>query len=696
VNEFHLGVLRNANVVGQPKGGLGVPLSAQGIQEGGGTGIFVQAPQYQGVMNITFPTFVMGVPITNVVQNNNTYYFSDGLTGVVGAHSLKFGVQFHIDQVNEHPNGTFDGTYNINGTETGVPFADFLLGVTSNFTQSAGPPFYLRNHYFGAYGQDSWRARNDLTINAGVRWDIIQPWSEKYGSIQTYVAGAQSALYPNAIPGMLVPGDPGIPPTISPTKYGSVAPRLGVAYSPNFTDGIRGKLLGASGTTSIRASFGVFYTAFPGLDTGIMYAVPPFGYNYLSSQPPMLAQPFVNVSDGAANTNPYPLALPPHGVSKSNPYTGFNWNSVTPIAADPFFYYKNSVPYINTYMLSIQRQLRTGLLLTMSYVGNQGHHLMELVQVNPGNQALCLQLQSAGCGPFAEDGTYTMSSGATYQGTRYGQQRKTSGIDVTNPPTPCSSYVDGCEIYQGNTADKSVGNSNYNALQTTLRYQRGASQASLSYSFAKSIDQGSNIGEQLDPIDPRHSRAISAWDIKHSVVGSYSWQIPVTWALRHRGRLTEGWSLSGTARFTTGLPVTLYDNSDNSLLGTLGNGANNYLLDTPQYLPGPLQINTDGRNSKPAFDTALFPEENLGQLGNARRRNFYGPGIENFDTTLKKDTHVGERMNIELRLETFNTFNHAQFYGPAAVNGQRNDPDFGHIESAAPPRLVQIAAKFSF
>ena len=145
----------------------------------------MQAPQFEGVENITFPTFVMGVPITNETQVNNTYYLSDGLSRVIGAHTLKVGGQFHIDQVNEHPNATFNGTFNIDGTETGDPYADFLIGVPSNFTQSSGQPFYLRNRYLGAYGQDSWRARNDLTINAGLRWDVIMPFWEKYNQIQT-------------------------------------------------------------------------------------------------------------------------------------------------------------------------------------------------------------------------------------------------------------------------------------------------------------------------------------------------------------------------------------------------------------------------------------------------------------------------------------------------------------------------------
>lgn len=119
--------------------------------------------------------------------------------------------------------------------------------------------------------------------------------------------------------------------------------------------------------------------------------------------------------------------------------------------------------------------------------------------------------------------------------------------------------------------------------------------------------------------------------------------------------------------------VTLYDNSDNSLLGTLGNGVNNYLLDTPQYLRGPLKINTNGRNGKPAFNT-----------------------INNFDMTLKKNLRLTESRSLEIRAEAFNAFNHAQFYGPASVDGQVEDPNFRRIIGAAAPRLVQLVAKFNF
>ena len=683
VNEFHSGYLRNANVVGQPKGGLGVSLASQGFASGanGGPGIDLQAPQFEGVENITFPTFVMGVPITNMTQINDTYYLSDGLSRVIGAHTLKAGAQFHVDQVNDYPNGTFNGTFNIDGTETGDPYADFLIGVPSNFTQSSGSPIYLRDRYEGAYGQDSWRARSDLTLNAGLRWDVIMPFWEKYNQIQTWVPGAHSTLYPGALPGLLVAGDPGISRTLAPTSYRNFAPRIGLAYAPRFDDGLWRAVFGGDGQSSIRASYGVFYTEFTGLAAGIMYGVPPFGYNYLSPAPPLMATPFISAASGVNNGQRFPFPFPPHSVSAAHPDRSINWANFAPLSADPFFYYRNRVPYISNYMLSIQRQITSRALLTASYVGNQGHRILAVVPVNLGNPALCLSLP--GCGPFGEDTNYAIPSGGTAYGTRQGQNSIGARVGTS-------------ENYGENTADQSLADSNYNAFETTLRYQHSGSQFLLSYTYAKSIDRGSNLGEQIDPLDPRQTRTISAWDQKHQFVASYTLALPVASAVRRSNRLTEDWSISGTTRFATGFPVTLYDNSDLSLLGTLGNGVNNYLLDTPRYLAGPLKINTDGRNGRPAFNTALFPEESIGQLGNARRRNFYGPGIENFDLTLQKEIEFHDTRSLEFRMEAFNAFNHAQFYGPASVNGQVEDPNFGQIVSAAAPRLAQLVAKFNF
>ena len=683
VNEFHLGFLRNANVIGQPHGGLGVSLAAQGFVSGPGTpGIVVQAPQFEGVENITFPSFVMGVPITNETQVNNTLYVSDTISKVVGSHTLKFGGQFHDDQVNEHPNATFNGTFNIDGTETGSAFADFLIGVPSNFTQSSGEPFYLRNRYVGLFGQDSWRARSNLTVNFGLRWDYVMPFWEKYNQLQTIIPGRHSVLYPNAPEGLVVPGDPGIPSTISPSKGDNFAPRIGLAYAPRFDSGILKAIFGGSRRSSIRASYGIFYTAFPGLAAGILYAVPPFGYNYLSPEPPLFATPFINAGDGGQNIDPFPLTFPPHNVSAKNPNTSFNFANVVPISADPYFYYRNDVPYTENFMFSFERQITASTLLTMSYVGNDGHHLLVLLPTNPSNQALCLSLSqpsevapgSPTCGPFGEDAVITSRTGQMVHGTRVG----------LGPH------------YGENTAQKSMGNSNYHALETNLRYVGKRSDFLLGYTYSKSIDQASNLGEQLNPLNTNGSRVISAFDMRHNFVASYKVSLPFDLLFGRNDRLTEGWSISGTTRFSTGFPVTLFDDSDNSLLGTLGNGVNNYLLDTPNYKRGPLDINTNPRNGRPGFNTSAFSPEVLGRLGNAPRRFFYGPGISNFDLALTKLLRITESTSLEFRLEGFNVFNHAQFYGAASVDGEVNDPHFGDIVSAAAPRLVQLAIKFTF
>jgi hypothetical protein len=683
VNEFHIGLLRNTNNIGQPHGGLGVTLQSQGFVTGVGTpGIIVQAPQFEGVENIVFPSFVMGVSITNLDQWNNTIYISDTVSKVVSTHTLRFGGQFHYDQVNEDPNATFNGTFNIDGTATGSAFADFLLGFPSNFTQTSGAHFYLRNRYGAAFAEDSWRARSNLTLNLGMRWDLIMPWWEKYNQIQTVVPGEQSVLYPDAMNGLVVPGDPGIPPTLSPSQFHNFAPRVGVAYAPNFDNGFLKALFGEPGKSSIRASCGIFYTAFPGLTAGIMYGVPPYGYNYLSPEPPLFATPYINSANGAENTDPFPLNFPPHNVSAKNPYTGFDFAAVTPISADPYFYYRNSVPSTENYMFSIQRQVRKSALLTVSYAGNEGHHLLVLVPANVGNPALCLGLSqpsqvapgSSTCGPFGEDAAYTSASGRMYQGTRVG----------LGPS------------FGSTTAQKSVGNSDYDALEVNLRLATSNRTAVLvGYTYSKSIDQASNLGEQTNPFNASLTRVISSWDMAQNFVATYTYALPFDQLFR-RNRLTEGWSLSGTTRFSTGFPVTLADDSDRSLLGTLGNGVNNELLDAPQMMSGPLEINTNPRNGRPEFNTSLFAPETLGQLGNAARRFFYGPGVENFDMQISKTVWITESKSFDIRVEAFNVFNHAQFYGPSAVDGEINDPNFGRVVSAAAPRLIQAAVKFHF
>lgn len=216
------------------------------------------------------------------------------------------------------------------------------------------------------------------------------------------------------------------------------------------------------------------------------------------------------------------------------------------------------------------------------------------------------------------------------------------------------------------------------------------------YTYGKSLDQSSSLAEAINPVDPGLSKAPSAFDMRQNLVISYKYALPIERLTHRQDRLTGGWSVSGITRFSTGFPVTLYNNNDTSLLGTIPNGINNNGVDRPDVAPGNLQINTNPRNGQPAFNSALFSLPALGQMGTAAARFFDGPGIDNFDIALSKDLHFNESKWLQFRVEAFNAPNHAQFYGAAGVNGNISSSAFGKVVSADAPRLIQLAAKFYF
>jgi hypothetical protein len=670
VNDFHASLTHNANNVGEPNGGRGVSLASQGFVTGAGTpGIVPLAPQLEGVENLVFNTFTMGVTITGVNQTGDTLHLSDSVSRVWGSHTVKFGGQYQFAQVRLDPNATFNGTFTFAGTETGSDFADFLLGIPSDYIQSSGDVFHLRNQYGAVFVQDSWRARGNLTVNYGLRWDMMEPWYEQNNQIQTIVPGQQSVVYPNAPLGLVFPGDPGIARGLSPAQLGNLSPRLGVAYSPNER-------------TSVRASYGLFYNAFQGLSAGIMYGVPPYGYNYVSPAPPLFATPFITAADGTNNGQRFPQQFPPLNASPTNPVTSIDFSQFLPVNADPYFGTNNKTPYSENFMFSIQRELAANMVVTASYVGARGHHMLVLVPTNTGNPALCLSVSqpsqvapgSPTCGPFAENGVFTTASGQVINSTR-----------TELGPN-----------YGSMTEQESIGYSRYNALELNFHYTRGPASVLAGYTYSKSIDVSSNLGEQVNPFNLSASEAPSAFDMRHNFVVSYNYDLPIVRWLNHPGRATDGWGISGTTRLSSGFPVTLYNPTDSSLLGTFGNGVNNNLLDTPNYTPGcNLNINHNPANG-PAFNTACFSLPAEGQLGNAPRRFFYGPGIENVDFAVVKNTPLGGTRTLQVRLEAFNVFNHPQFYGPGAVDGNIASPTFGNIVAASSPRLVQLAMKFAF
>jgi len=682
VNELRLSYMRSANNVGQPSGGVGPSLASQGFVTGPGTpGIVPLAPSIEGIENVVFPSFVIGTPITNLTQANNTYSVIDTFSKVRGPHTLKAGFQFSIEQVNVNPNPTFNGSFLFTGTETGSDFADFLIGVASNYNQADSQTFYARHKYAAGFVQDSWRARPDLTLNFGMRWDLMQYWSEKYNQIPAFNLGQQSKVYPTAPAGLVYPTDEGVPPTLVPQKN-RFAPRVGLAYSPSKSDGLLGKIFGGSGKTSIRAGFGMFYSVIEGNTIAIDEPQPPYGLSYTSPAPPLFATPFISAANGDTHVQPFPLTFPPLNASMSHPNPNIDFSPYLPQAGMTTPYRGNTYPYNENYVFSIERQLAKDTLLNLSYVGSQAHHLLLIYSANPGNPALCLALSkpsavapgSPVCGPFAEDATYVTAAGKTIHGTR-----GPFGSNFSN------------DDFEG-----SFGNSNYNALEASLRHSSNRLDLMLAYTYSKSIDQASSISDIVDPYNYRRTRALSSWDLRHNFVVTYRYQLPLDRLSRRAKLLTEGWVISGITRASSGFPVTIAEHGDNSLQGSIPNGVNNHSLDLPDFVPGNLQVNHDPRNGLPYFNASLFSENQLGTPGSASRRSFHGPGALNFDLALLKSFRLTEGKAIQFRLETFNTFNHAQFFGPAAVNGDFGTDLFAQVVRAAPPRLMQAALKFTF
>jgi hypothetical protein len=434
--------------------------------------------------------------------------------------------------------------------------------------------------------------------------------------------------------------------------------------------------------TSIRAGYGMFYTAFEGLSAGIMSANPPYGYDYTSLAPPLFASPFVTAASGQNAGQHFPEPIPPFGASPQNPNNSVDWAQYLPITGVPSFFHRNMTPYTQSYTLSVERGLARNTVLSASYAGSESHHLLVLVSANPGNPALCLSLSqpqdvapgSPVCGPFGESGAYVTAAGQTIQGTR-------------GPFSPEFAAV---------TYQKTIGNSNYNALEVSLRHSTPSLELLAAYTYGKSIDESSSLSEAVNPVNPALSRAISAFDMRQNCVGSFDWQLPPANPFGRRWQWTEGWSLSGIARFSTGFPVTLYNNEDTSLLGTIPNGINNNGVDTPEWSGRSLGIDTDPRGGAAVFDASQFSLPALGTMGNARRRFFSGPGMENFDATVSREFQLREGRSFEFRAEAFNVLNHAQFFGPAAVEGNISSGTFGQAVSAMPPRLMQLAARLRF
>ncbi|HYW48500.1 MAG TPA: TonB-dependent receptor [Bryobacteraceae bacterium] len=258
VNEFRLSYMRAANNFGQASGGVGVSLDSQGFAPASRGGIVPGAPKSLGVETVVFNSLTFGTTPFAMNQVNQNYQVQDSFSKVTGNHTAKFGFQGRIDHVKQNVNLIGNGEFQFTGTETGLDFADFLIGLPNAYLQSFTPQFDNRSRYAGVFAQDSWRIRPNLTLNYGVRWEYIPAWSLQLNQTATFIPGDQSVLFPGAPNGYVFPGDKApdgstIPPTIAATPKNDFSPRIGIAYSPSPKNGFLRQLAGGTGNSSIRA-----------------------------------------------------------------------------------------------------------------------------------------------------------------------------------------------------------------------------------------------------------------------------------------------------------------------------------------------------------------------------------------------------------------------------------------------------------
>jgi len=721
VNEARVTFFRTSTHLDNPTGGQ-ASLASLGFVTGvGSLGIIPDAtpgfPEY--VPQIYFNNFTIGAPSLITFQPNNTYTASEGFSKVIRKHTLKMGGEFRYLQVNERNLASQDGAFIFDGTVTGVDFADYLLGAVTGagggFTQAAVQLLDSRTRYGGAYVQDTWKATPNLTLNLGLRWEVSMPWYDTQGKIQTWVKGEQSTVFPNSPQGLVYPGDPGIPKTLAPTRYDKFGPRLGLAYSPSFSDGVLGKIFGGPGKSSIRASYGLYYTSVEDLNLFYEVGDAPFGLYWTSPGSVDFSEPYRNRLDGGTDGEgqrfPFTTPIPGSPANKTLPFAVYE-----PLSYFPGYDVHNSLPYAEHFNFSIQRELSKSTVLTLSYVGTEGHRLIAQTEANPGDPALCEQLaaQGAGCGPNAEQNTFTVGANTIY-GTRDRLLNPntcdgTTGLNSPTGQTLCFGF--------GNTFTKLVANSVYHSGQMTVQGKAGDVNFLAAYTIAKAIDDSSAFGELINFSNAKLSRGLSSTDVHQNFVVSYVWEMPINRFFHGLPRLTKGWQLQGITRFSSGFPVQMSDGNPSSLCTQFDTTTNpptplcqgdasltgSPSTDMPN-LVGPIHIhNPRDTADHTYFDQSAFTATacglsstgvllgtDCGLFGTANRRFFHGPGINNTDLGLSKMIPINEAMHFEIRGEFFNIFNHAQFNNPT---GDISNSNFGNVTSANAARIGQVSAKF--
>lgn len=698
------------------------------------------SPQYG--ITTGLPANRTGVPFVNVgggfaigngwegelPQVGNSFTWTDNLTWVKGNHTAKFGADVRRDRFDQTLYYNVSGQFTFNSTtENSILSSDnypgYLLGLDDSYTQGSAQRENVRTTGFYLFAQDSWKINPSLTLNYGLRWELDTPLTDVLHHVQTFRPGQNSTVYPCQLTaaeqanfgvstcaeagvqptGLVVPGDQGVSAGMTQTYYKAFAPRIGIAYSPNFSNGALGKLFGGNGKTSIRAGWGMFYNPMEQLVLEQFGAEPPFGGStYLPAT--FFNTPFISQT-GTTNPNPF------NGILSPKPGAPQDWASFRPMLLYGDFQPHMRTQYTAQYNLTIQRELARDIVMQLGYVGSQGHRLLASHDINPANPQTCLDIiaiQGQGaCGPFAEDNSYSLTvpqgynfhlpTGSVVTGAAGGTPVQLVGLRPYSSPNCVATGanigqgcpLDGVPVFTNIFAEDTIAPSSYNSLQASLekRFSHGV-QLQAAYTFSKSLDWASSFEETVNPFNYKASRALSLFNSAQRFVVNYVWDLPVRKYDGFAGKVLDDWQLSGIVQLQSGFPIRIQTQDDNELISSLF-----FLSASTPQLTGPLQILNPKKNGGQYLNASQFSDPALGQFSTTPRSICCGPGENQWDITLSKRVLLSESKYFQFRADIFNLFNKTQFVNP---DGNFSNTTFGLIQQARDPRLVQFALKFYF
>jgi len=704
-------------------------------------------------------------------HTNPTFTIRDDVGKVKGNHTLGFGVHLVFAEKNENnpPGGantgdlqgilTFGSTSGFTGT--GNAFADFLMGRGRTFQQDdTNRKYYDRYWTAEPYFQDDWRFSSRLTVNLGVRVAVFGDWHEKFLNAYNWVPSAYDPsqalgvdkangflvdpatqnpilldpnnLDPRVLDGIVQCGKNGVPASCSthPKGFGGTfnpAPRLGFAWDPR-----------GDGKTSIRGGYGVFFHHGTGneANTGSLEGSAPLvldmKQNYFNSFSQIGAVP------GVTGTPAFPLNVT--AIPEKTPWT-----------------------YVQQWSISVQRELPRATVATFAYVGSKGTHLTAERQLNqlppvdpalnpfqPGQPLTLTDCNGGGAG-------FNLDNGATVAPGQPGFVNLTAacasaGIEFADVNT-LRQFAPGLgEIY----SLENVANSRYNAFQATVRRAAGPLNLSLSYTYGRSVDDASDRFDTtlVNSFDLRSNFGPSNFDQRHLLNIGYVYELPslesVLRSLYHfpeigqdnarryqpsrfTNKFLVGWELSGVTTFQSGTPFSIINGGSGATgLSALDNagvanstGAGSYpdIIRNPADRPS--QPGPNPRSFGPLLgNPSIFTAPEGLTFGSAGRNYFHNPNRTNFDVSLLKHFQLKENVNLELRGEAFNVFNHTELriynpdFGNTANNtincygGPSNSPGyidpkpngvncvlgsaFLHPVDAHRPRTIQFGVKVIF